>query len=810
MLFWVIVCGIIGEAPMHVVYGQLFEGGNHPGIITIPNMAFFIYHCTFLKISILRDQAADIADRYNGAGIRLSNLVANATVYDCIFRELTAIGYGGALWLDTPEANLLRSCGEDSTAGHMGGFVHFGGQYSANSNRHATECSVFRCGQIPTLGDAKKDGGAAIATDRDLIKLASVNFSRCEARPQNDRMVAIAIAYDGIGDHPQLHAQYLLVIECQHGQAAIGLGKAEPSSISYTQFLNNSVSWVIQTYVDLNVTHCIFSDFGNLVSGLEGDTGTNPTYSKGKAYISECYFASPEFTGALIELTNNQFDMPVISLGAFSAGISYCPALAAQTLTDTPASHSDTPTSTPLVKPTVTRTHPASASLRFMSSHSLSVSFALRQTESLQPTSGIQSILLAGSVPVGATQSGVVSMVYSASKKPYVSFTFLDSSPVNPTNGLVRSALLPSGGLIVSDSFRSSEQLYASSQYAVSPMLLQTSSAANTVDFRASSVLQATHVGLDHTVFFEPSLGTGATSELMHSATVALSRVLKRSGVLTASVIFGSEELIGSEALQISAKQAISVNFAVTLPPIASSLFEGTGLFNVSAVWLPTDILTQSTSVEDIEVFLPSVQCDATAALPASVSFVSNGVLIASDLFTVTEAFSLSLAFVHTDVFASPKVSLSSVIAMSTTFTISKTFSAFQQISKSATLVYSHEESSTLGIIAAAIGGSLFALVVLGLLLLLLLFKRKIEETEPVEIIEEAQEVSVTTFDGDEDHYISEYGLSDGKSLSDTDEEGESNGIEETDMGALDDSLEMVSEHNPDELDFINGQDELV
>jgi hypothetical protein len=315
-------------------------------------------------------QAAAIDNQYNGAGVRLSKQVANATVYDCTFHHLTAYGYGGGLWLDTPDANVLRCCGDDVKANHMGGFVHLGGVYNANSNRRVTECSVFWCGEVRDSGSPKGDGGGAIATDRDWIKVTSVNLSKCEGRQQRDRVAGIAIAFDASGDQPRLTGQFLLLLECTSAYSALALGNAKPSTISHSQFLNNTVSWVIHTYVHLNVTHCTFSDFGNLITAVKGNTGTNPEWAEGMAFISDCYFAAKEVSGELLSLTDNRYNQSVIPLQDFSAGLSYCPALPAQTLTvatETPSlTREETPSLTPEETPLATLVPTLVASLSHM------------------------------------------------------------------------------------------------------------------------------------------------------------------------------------------------------------------------------------------------------------------------------------------------------------------------------------------------------------------------------------------------------------------------------------------------------------
>jgi hypothetical protein len=264
---------------------------------------------------------------------------------------MLAYGYGGAVWLDTPDANFLRSCGEEAKARHMGGFAQLGGRYNAKSNRRVSECSVFKCGEEDS-DSGLDDGGGAISTDRDWIKLTSVNFSRCEGRSRRDRMAAIAIAYatDRSDNRPQLTGRYLLILECRQGKAAVGFSKAEPSEISDSKFLNNSVEYVVQTYSKVTITHCTFSEDKNVIKTLQKSFGGYRGDCTGSAIVSDCYFACKQFTETRVSLTKNQWDQSVVPLQDFSAGISYCPALPAQTLTaaETP---SLTPEKTPLSTP---------------------------------------------------------------------------------------------------------------------------------------------------------------------------------------------------------------------------------------------------------------------------------------------------------------------------------------------------------------------------------------------------------------------------------------------------------------------------
>jgi hypothetical protein len=198
-----------------------------------------------------------------GAAIYIGDTVAGGPVHDCICEDID----GSAMWLDTPQSEVLRTCGRKCETTNSGAFAFMSGVHTPSSNRRVSYCSIFQCGA------ANSRGNGAVATDKDLIKVQNVNFTACQASSSSATWIG---SPEDNGGYGQLESEFLIVTRTTSAQQAIGFSSLvlETSYVNHSASIGNIVLRVIIHTEGpvIRISFCVFD--GNSVSTGPEVSGT--------------------------------------------------------------------------------------------------------------------------------------------------------------------------------------------------------------------------------------------------------------------------------------------------------------------------------------------------------------------------------------------------------------------------------------------------------------------------------------------------------------------------------------------------------
>jgi hypothetical protein len=88
------------------------------------------------------------------------------------------------MWLDTPQSEVLRTCGKRCATTNFRAFVSMSGEYNIGSNGRATRCSIFESGWH------NSNGNGAVATGKDLIEVHDMHFTAYQASSSSVSCIA--------------------------------------------------------------------------------------------------------------------------------------------------------------------------------------------------------------------------------------------------------------------------------------------------------------------------------------------------------------------------------------------------------------------------------------------------------------------------------------------------------------------------------------------------------------------------------------------------------------------------------------------